>query len=89
MILILDAKHEMAIKIQDGRHILNFIRNCCNSSIDNQKITKIYIRMHNYSALQINIKSRNKIFGMEGKIQDCRHKTINSFKYHAKIRDFE
>ena len=40
MILILGAKHEirMAIKIQNGRRVLYFIRKCCNSFVHYQKI---------------------------------------------------
>ena len=75
-------------KIQDGRHILHFIRNCCKSYAHDQKIMKACLLVHSYNARQKNIKSWLKLFCMNGKIQDGRFKTINSFEIKAKTRHF-
>ena len=79
----------MAIKIQNGRHVLHLIINSCNSYAHDHKIMIFFTLVHSDIGLKINITSWNKIFRMTGKIQDGRHKNINLFKNLAKIRHFE
>ena len=54
-------KFKKSYKIQDGRHILHFIRKCCNSYVHDQNIMKNCILVHSNIALQINITSSNYI----------------------------